>query len=127
MKINDVIECVNKALDKERKAKLIEARGHFVFHINYERMIGSVKKFKATIEFISYGIGDNGVPKTVCGVSYVTDCPVESIEQVKDRITLMLLDNFFYLLRAGTGEYNYDNFVNGTFNGTTEGFFYTYQ
>lgn len=116
MKINDVIECINRTLEAERKAKGIEAVGHFVYHSNYTKRIGSIKEFGSFIDFVNFNLGAS---VRVCSLSYVDTCPVEHIEETKEEIALKTLSEFLLLLRMGTGVYSYEKFLNGTFDGRT--------
>lgn len=115
IKINDILECVNRVLDKERLAKNLEVRGHFVHVLNIEKHIGTIKTFHARVDFVNHW----GVVSTVVGLDYSVTCPIEQLEEIKEKVLINLLENFFFALRMGKGKGNYENFVNGTFEGWT--------
>ena len=115
MKINDVLECVNKTLDKEREAKKLKVKGHFVHMLNVEKQIGTTKTFHALISFIN----NSGVNIPFIRISHTVACPIEQLEEMKDKVLISLLEDFFAALRFGKGKADYENFVNGTFEGWT--------
>lgn len=117
MKINDVLECINKTLETERKAKGIEAIGHFVCHQNYAKRIGTIKEFQTHIDFVNFNTGHT---HRVISYFHVENCLQDKVEEIKDRIALKVLKEFFLLLRTGVGIYSYEKFLNGTFDGRTE-------
>lgn len=117
MKINDVIECVNRTLEAERKARGIEALGHFVYHSSYAKRIGTIKEFQAKIDFVNFNMG---YPCRVVSYFHVEDCPQDKVEEIKDKVALKVLKELFCLLRMGVGIYSYEKFLNGTFDGRTE-------
>lgn len=117
MKINDILECVNRTLVAERKAKnLPEVLGHFVFHIGWERKMGTIKTFHTQIDFINMS---KGTPNLVVSESYTVECPTEKLEEMKELMTIRILEAFFKVLRLGRGKGDYENFVKGTFEGWT--------
>lgn len=117
MKINDVIECINKTLEKERKALGIEAIGHFVYQSACVNRIGTVKEFQASINFVNFNIGHT---IRVCSYYALESCPTDKVEEVKDRIALNVLEELLLLLRTGVDTYSYDKFLNGTFDDRTK-------
>lgn len=116
MKINDVLECINRALEDERRAKGIEAIGHFVCHSNYAKRIGTIKEFQTFIDFVNY---KTGCSHRVTSYFHVENCLQDKVEEIKERIALKVLKEFFLLLRTGVGIYSYEKFLNGTFDGRT--------
>lgn len=117
MKINDILECINRTLVAERKAKnLPEVLGHFVFHIGWERKMGAIKTFHTQIDFINMS---KGTPHPVVSEAYTVECPTEKLEEMKELMTIRILEAFFKVLRLGRGKGDYENFVKGTFEGWT--------
>ena len=54
MKINDVLNCINKTLEVEREARgLQRVTGHFVFHLDIQKGMGHIKTFHAYIDFFN--------------------------------------------------------------------------
>ena len=117
MKINDVLECINKTLREERKIKgLPEVLGHFVFYIYWEKRMGAIKAFDARVQFFNI---HKGASYPVVSHTYIENCPTDKIEETKEKVTLMVLEMLFKALRLGKGKGAYENFVNGTFEGWT--------
>ena len=115
MKINDILECINKVLVEERKIKnLPEVLGHFVFHLNWEKNLGTIKTFHAYIDFINM---KEGAPYTVVSETCTMDCPVDRLDEMKEVMTKKTLTRFFKVLRLGEGKLSYENFVNRDFQG----------
>ena len=115
MKINDVIECVNKNIDMEREMRKIQAKGHFVFYLNYEKKIGQIKEVHAYIQYVKFSVEDNGKPYDVVAIHHTESYPNEKIEELKEKVALDLLAQFFRALRYSCMSKKYDEFVNGTF------------
>lgn len=115
MKINDVIECVNKNIDMEREMRKLETKGHFIFFMNYEKKIGQIKEFHAYIQYVKFSVGDNGKPYNVTVIHHTENCPNDKIEEVKEKVALDLLSQFFNALRYSCMSNKYDEFIYGTF------------
>lgn len=115
MKISDIIECVNKNIDMEREMRKIQAKGHFVFYLNYEKKIGQIKEVHAYIQYIKFSVGDNGKPYDVVAIHHTESCPNDKIEELKEKVSLDLLTQFFRTLRYSCMSKKYDEFVNDTF------------
>ena len=115
MKINDILNCINKTLEAEREVKGLQRMiGHFVFHLNVKKEIGHIKTFYAYIDFYNTKVG---APFRVISVQHACPCPMDKLEDMKDQIALMALENLFKALRFGVGKGAYENFVNGEFQG----------
>ena len=117
MKINDVINCINRTLEVERKAKNLPIMlGHFVFYIGWQKGIGPMKEFHASVEFINMKYGTK---HRVIAYNSVLNCPYDKIEETKEQVSLKALEYFFQTLRLGEGKGAYENYVNGEFQGWT--------
>lgn len=67
MKINDILECFNKALDATNNPKKI----HYVAHSTWERKMGAVKSASTTITLYDPQEG----PKEIVKSEYTTNIP----------------------------------------------------
>lgn len=113
MKINDVLECLNKTLDVERKVKRIDSSGHFIYWVEVERKIGTTRTFTAYVDFVN----NKQVTHHVISYKHTCTCPTEKVEEVKDGVSIQALTELFILLRMGIGKGAYENFINGEFEG----------
>lgn len=117
MKINDVLNCINKTLEAEREARgLQRVTGHFVFHLDIQKGMGHIKVFHAYIDFFNMKVG---APYHVISITHTLPCPIDKLEETKEQITLMALENFLKALRLGRGKGAYENYVTGEFQGWT--------
>lgn len=115
MKINDVLDCVNKTLEAEREAKgLPKMLGHFIFRIGVEKGMGTIKIFHAHIEFFNV---NTKTTYPVIVLHHTMPCPIDKLEESKELVTKKALENFFWALRFGKGAGEYENYVNGVFQG----------
>lgn len=117
MKINDVLNCVNSVLEKEREVKgLPKMLGHFVFTLSISKQIGTIKGFVAKVDFFNMKVG---APYCVLQYTNTLPCPVDKLEETKEQMTLQALKGFFEILRFGRDKGAYENFVTGDFQGWT--------
>ena len=117
MKIDDVLNCINRTLEEEREARgLQRVTGHFVFHLDIQKGMGHIKIFHAYIDFFNMKVG---APYHVISVTNTLPCPVDKLEETKEQIILTALENFFKALRLGRGKGAYENYVTGEFQGWT--------
>lgn len=117
MRINDVLDCVNKTLEVERESKgLPKMLGHFIFRIGMEKGMGTIKIFHAHIEFFNM---KTGTSYRVIVVHHTMHCKMEELEEAKEQLALMALREFFPALRFGFNNITYEKFVNGEFQGWT--------
>lgn len=112
MKINEILECINKTLDEERALKEIHCSGHFVAHTLWEKKIGTAKEFHVCIDYIN-----NGVPYKYSAIHHTCQCPVEDIDNMKEQVELMALTQFFKALRLSVGNSSYEGVLKGDFKG----------
>lgn len=117
MKIDGVLNCINRTLEEEREARgLQRVTGHFVFHLDIQKGMGHIKIFHAYIDFFNMKVG---TPYHVISVTNTLPCPVDKLEETKEQIILTVLENFFKALRLGRGKGAYENYVTGEFQGWT--------
>lgn len=117
IEINNVIECLNKTLDTERRMNnLPEATGHFVFYLSWEKEIGAVKTFYANISFVN--IKDNSVHPVV-KINHTISCPISEIDKAKEQVACEALQRLFIILRVASNKNTYDTFLKGDFKGWT--------
>lgn len=115
MKINDVLDCINRTLEEEREVKgLPKMLGHFLFRIGVEKGMGTIKMFHTHIEFFNMKVGA-AFPVVV--LHHTMPCPMDKLEEAKELVSIRTLENFFRALRFGKGAGEYENYVNGTFQG----------
>lgn len=113
MKINDVLNCVNKTLEEERGAKgLPKVLGHFVYYLNMQHRMGTNWELQGVIDFVNLAVN---TPYTVVSVKKVIRCPSSELDVAGESVALETLTSFFNLVRMERTEY--EKFVNGEFQG----------
>ncbi|MBQ9391970.1 MAG: hypothetical protein IJU02_07245 [Lachnospiraceae bacterium] len=91
MKINDVLECFNAALDSERINKGIKAKGHFVSTMEIKRSMGPYKQAHVTIIYIDLDRKAN-IPFITS--SWTERALVEHLETFKEKAEMQTLIKF---------------------------------
>ena len=113
MKINDVLNCINKTLEEERKAKgLPKVLGHFVYYLNMQHVIGTNWELQGAIDFVNLAVNN---PYTVVSVKKVIRCSSSELNTAGEPVALETLTEFFKILRERQTEYG--KFVKGDFQG----------
>lgn len=112
MKINEVLECVNKVLDQDRAVNNIECNGHLVAHTSWEKKIGTAKEFHVYIDYVN---GD----QTYKYISkhHICQCPADEVDSMKNQVELMALELLFKAFRFGVGVCSYDSLMRGEYKG----------
>ena len=104
MKINDILNCINKSLEKERQEKQINKKGFFIFYGNYKKCIGSIKEFDYYIDFVI----NKNTKYHISAVHFSVPCLSNDIESFKENvIEPALFTDLFEKLKL-----EYDKFLN---------------
>lgn len=107
MKINDILNCINKSLEKERQEKQISKKGFFMSYGNYKKCIGNIKEFNYYIDFVI----DKNTKYHISSVSYSVPCLSNEVELFKENtIEPALFTDLFEKLKT-----EYDKFLNVVF------------
>ena len=94
MTINEVLECVNKAIDEIRKERNITAKGHFVATVEIKKAVGPYKQCVVGIVYINM---DKRSTHAFCGASVMERClSKEEGNLVKKTIAEALTTFFLY-------------------------------
>lgn len=75
MKINEILECFNKALDEFRASNGSSVKTHFAARSAWERKIGAVKRAYTEIDLIDNGPYDKGKATPIITQEYVSNVP----------------------------------------------------
>lgn len=92
MKINEVLEAYNKAIDHIREERNINAKGHFIAVEDVKKSMGPYKQFYVSI---LYHNGTNKVNYPVAGAQLMERCPAGTEEQALEKCELAALSKFF--------------------------------
>lgn len=95
MKINDILECFNKALDAKGNPREI----HYVAHSTWERRIGAVKSASTIITLCDPQAG----PKEVIREEYTTTLPNGQEETLVEETQRRALTKFIMKWHNDTG------------------------
>jgi hypothetical protein len=115
MKINDILDCYNAALEGEREDKgLPKTLGHFVFYTHKHREFGHIKAFDAVLSFFNV---NTKTAYPVVEKQITVACKIEQEEEFKDKVTKLALKDFICLLSLFHKNGQYEQFVNGDFQG----------
>ena len=92
MKINSVLEAINRALDEERAKRSLDIKGHFTSTMNIKKSMGPYKHCYINIVYV------NPVTKEVknfCEGSYMERVLVDRVEDFIDIAEQYALTKFF--------------------------------
>lgn len=92
MRINEVLECANKAIDEIRNKKNINARGHFVSTTEIQKAMGPYKQCVTRIVYVNL---DKHSTNTFCGASIMERCLSENEEKMIKKVETQALTQFF--------------------------------
>ena len=92
MKINEVLEAYNKAIDCLREEKSIADKGHLIAVEDVKKSMGPYKQFYVSI---LYHNGTSKVNYPVAGAQLMERCPAGTEEQALERCELAALSKFF--------------------------------
>lgn len=108
MKLNDVLEAFNKALDIERKEGGI---GHFISTLKSKKLMGNYREYTLNIYYVN---------KEKDTIPFVTGRKIEQLIVPEDFIITAIeveaLCTFFSAIRKG-GDALYNQLVTGSYNG----------
>lgn len=114
MKINDIMECANKALEAIRQIRGIDCNHFFTARRELARKMGPIKEFTLRIEYIKPN------EKTIAVITKKhTQKALEGQEEndVWEMVEKDCLSGFFALITMGKGPLSWDKFVTGEYNG----------
>lgn len=92
MRINEVLECANKAIDEIRNKKNINARGHFVSTTEIQKAMGPYKQCATRIVYVNL---DKHSTSAFCGASIMERCLSENEEKMIKKVETQALTQFF--------------------------------
>lgn len=92
MRINEVLECANKAIDEIRKKESINAKGHFVSTTEIKKAMGPYKQCVVGIVYINL---DKHSTYAFCGASIMERCLSENEEKIIKKAEAQALTQFF--------------------------------
>lgn len=95
MKINDVLECFNKALSLKRNEVSTEAKGHFVAYSNIRNLIGPYKEFFTQIVYVNPITTET---KYICNNVITERCSKDSEDIMLIKNEKATLEKFIYLM-----------------------------
>lgn len=78
MKIDDVLECLNKTLDELRAKRGITTKGHFVSTMNIKKSMGPYKQCYITIIYVNL---DSKINTPVSEGTYMERVLVDRVEE----------------------------------------------
>lgn len=96
MKINEILECFNKALDLKGNPNKV----HYVAHSTLERKIGPVKQATTIITLLDQV---NDIRKDIVEESYITNMPAGQEEVLKEETERRALIKFITMWNYDTG------------------------
>ena len=92
MKINQMLESINKALDAIRFQRGIEVNGHFVAVTSIKKSMGAYKICTITVDYINLDEHENF---KFCTNTLSDECVKGEEDKLEDRCALELLTSFF--------------------------------
>lgn len=108
MRINDICECANTLLDKERAIKGIANNTFFTSRKFIEKKMGAIKEFSIFIEFNNKG---------VFTLKHTRRAEVGQEDTVWQELEVEATAGFMGILINGKGVLSWDKFVTGEYNG----------
>lgn len=78
MKIDDVLECLNKTLDELRAKRSITTKGHFVSTMNIKKSMGPYKQCYITIIYVNL---DSKINTPISEGTYMERVLVDRVEE----------------------------------------------
>ena len=95
MKINDVLECFNKALTIDRENQNRENKGHFVAYSNIRKSMGPYREFFTQIVYVNPITTET---KYICNSTSMERCPREGEPTMLINNEKKALEKFIYLM-----------------------------
>lgn len=95
MKIDDVLECLNKTLDEIRAKKGYTTKGHFISTMNIKKSMGPYKQCYITIIYVNL---DTKTTTPVSEGSYMERVLVDRVEEFVKVAEQYALTKFFIKL-----------------------------
>lgn len=92
MRINKILESINKAIDTIRKEKELNARGHFVAVSTIKKSMGPYKEYRITVDYVNLNSHENYM---FCSNTCMERCNTGEECKLEEQCTLELLTKFF--------------------------------
>lgn len=92
MRINEVLECANKALDEIRESEVLQVKGHFVSTTTVRKSMGPYRQCDIKIIYVNLDSKEN---YTFCTASSMERCSVEEEKKLIDTTEAKALTLFF--------------------------------
>lgn len=108
MKINDILESYNKAIDKIRKDKGITENGHLMAFTDVRKSMGPYKEFRTDILYISSDRNNT----YVCNHVSMERCLKDEEQKFVEKNELIVLEKLFTLLY---NKFIWNQLIEGTY------------
>lgn len=92
MKINSILEGINKAIDVIRINREINVNGHFTAISNIKKSMGPYKEYRIVIDYINLDSHENFM---FCSNHCMERCPVGEEYKLEEQCTQEILTKFF--------------------------------
>ena len=112
MKINEILEAYNKAIDIIREDKKLNVKGHFVVLEDIKKSMGPYKQLKVDILYCNV---ENNVNYPFAGAQLMEKCPAGTEEAMMEKCELATLTKFFYYLH---NEEVFNSIISNTYDRT---------
>ena len=95
MKTDNIIEALNKVVDKARKDFNFDAKGHLVAVTNIEKLMGQYKKCTIRVEYVNL---DKKKNELFAEVDYTDKCPSGEEDKLIEKTQEILLKKLFSII-----------------------------
>ena len=95
MKTNNIIEALNKVVDKARKDFNLNINGHFVAVTTIDKLKGQYKKCAIRVEYINLDKKEN---ELFAEVDYTDKCPSGEEAKLIEKTQEILLEKLFSII-----------------------------
>ena len=95
MKTNNIVESLNKVIDKAREDFNLSVRGHLVTVTNIDRLKGQYKKCTIRVEYINLDKKEN---ELFAEVEHTDKCPSGEEDKLIEKTQELLLEKLFSII-----------------------------
>lgn len=92
MRINQILESINKAIDQFRAERNISARGHLIGICSIYKEMGPYKRFEMHLDYVNIDTENTVI---VCENKCIDKCPIGQELKLEEKCTSELLTKFF--------------------------------